>query len=106
MKKILSLVLLGGLVFAGCKKQETTSMNDGGDMQHDNAMNDDQDFNNKHKRLRLRTQIELLQVRAATAKYRDFEKAKADNYIDINVVMQNMGYHFMRQQIVDSVFDL
>jgi hypothetical protein len=49
---------------------------------------------------------ELLEARAATAKYRDFDKAVADSFVDINVVVPNMGYHFMKSSIVDAKFEI
>jgi len=50
------------------------------------------------------TLLELLEARLATAKYRDFDKAIKDGYADINVVVPNMGYHFMKSAIVDATF--
>jgi len=52
------------------------------------------------------TLSELLQARAGTAKYRDFERAKADSFADINVVVPNMGYHFMKSSLVDAKFEI
>ena len=52
------------------------------------------------------TQDELLQVRAATAKYHNIENAKADQYVDIGLKMENMGYHFLKASLISPVFDL
>ena len=49
---------------------------------------------------------ELQQARDATAQYRDINNAIADGYVDINVVMPNMGYHFQKVKLVDSVFNI
>ena len=38
---------------------------------------------------------ELALARASTAKYHDIENAIEDGYVDINVVVQNMGYHLL-----------
>ncbi len=51
------------------------------------------------------TSSQLQQVWRVTSKYQDIQNAYADHYADINVVMQNMGYHYMKSDIVDSVFD-
>jgi hypothetical protein len=59
-----------------------------------------------YKGLGEKTLCELEQARAASAKYRDFNKAIADGYADINVVVQNMGYHFMRSKQVDATFEI
>ena len=49
---------------------------------------------------------ELQQARAATARYRNIENAKKDGYADINVVMENMGHHFMKASNLDDQFDM
>jgi len=49
---------------------------------------------------------ELQQARDATAQYLDINNAIADGYVDINVVMPNMGYHFQKPKLVDSVFNI
>ena len=49
---------------------------------------------------------ELQQARAATAKYQQFKNAVKDGYVDINVISENMGYHYMRTSIVDANFEI
>jgi hypothetical protein len=49
---------------------------------------------------------ELKQAREATTRYQDINNAFNDGYIDIHVVMENMGYHFENPSLVDSVFDV
>lgn len=51
------------------------------------------------------TAFELQQARAATARYRDIRNAMKDEYIDISVVTENMGYHYMKVSEVDAIFD-
>lgn len=48
---------------------------------------------------------ELQQARAATARYRDTLNAIKDGYTNINVIVENMGTHFMKMAHVDDVFD-
>ncbi len=48
---------------------------------------------------------ELQQARAATARYRDTLNAIKDGYTNINVIVENMGTHFMKMENVDDVFD-
>lgn len=55
--------------------------------------------------LNMTTRWELQQARAATARYRDIKNAMKNGYVDINVVAQNMGYHFMKMAHVDGKFD-
>jgi hypothetical protein len=49
---------------------------------------------------------ELQQARAATAKYQNLKNAIKDGYGDINVISENMGYHYMRTSIVDGKFEI
>lgn len=48
---------------------------------------------------------ELARVRLATARYHDIKRAQADGYRDINVVLPNMGRHFLRDSLLDARFD-
>jgi hypothetical protein len=48
---------------------------------------------------------EIKQAKAATSKYQNIQTAYADGYADISVIKPNMGYHFMRAEITDSVFE-
>jgi hypothetical protein len=52
------------------------------------------------------TAEELKLAHRATERYQDINNAIADGYIDINVVMPNMGYHFQKPSLVDSIFDI
>jgi hypothetical protein len=56
--------------------------------------------------LSMTTRLELQQARSATARYRDIKNATKDGYIDINVIRQNMGYHFLKMDNLDAMFDL
>ncbi len=49
---------------------------------------------------------ELMQAKAATARYHNIENALADGYENINVVLPNMGYHFMKTAWVDATFEV
>lgn len=48
---------------------------------------------------------ELQQARSATARYRVFDNAIRDGYEDINVVVEEMGHHFLKATEVDAGFD-
>jgi len=119
MKKIFPIIMIAATAFVSCEKQGTGNYQDNTQIQakEDHALNEDQetqimnsdeDFNSKHQHqhLSFKTKAELLQVRAATAKYRDINRALHDGYEDIHVVMQNMGFHYMKSKLVDSVFDV
>jgi hypothetical protein len=116
------LALLIVLLLSGCSKQQTdipatppvTAAAD------PTLLNGDDDFLSAYKKgngtadtearvsngFSFLTFLELLEARAATAKYRRFSKAVEDGYADINVVVPNMGYHFMKSAITDATFEI
>ena len=49
--------------------------------------------------------LQLDLVRDATAKFRDVEKAEAAGYHDIGLFVPNMGWHYMKDALVDGRFD-
>ena len=49
---------------------------------------------------------ELASVRAATDDFSTIDAALDAGYADIDVVMQNMGYHYMNADLVDATFDV
>ena len=48
---------------------------------------------------------ELQRARRATARYHDIRNAVADGYVDIDVVIPNMGRHFLKVSLLDAKFD-
>ena len=49
--------------------------------------------------------IQLDQVRDATARFVDVEKAEAEGYHDIGLFVPHMGWHYMKDALVDGKFD-
>ncbi len=49
--------------------------------------------------------VQLAAARAATARYQKIENALADGFVDINVFMPGMGYHFLNEQRLNATFD-
>jgi hypothetical protein len=49
---------------------------------------------------------ELAQVRRATAKYHDISEAMADGYVDIDVFIPQMGFHYLKPSFLDADFTL
>lgn len=47
---------------------------------------------------------ELTAAKNATQRYRSLDSAVADGYSDINVVTQNMGFHYLKSGLLDTVF--
>jgi hypothetical protein len=81
------------LLFTSCKKEH-------------NAPTPEPDAIEKSKAgLSDQTVAELRAARTATEKYRSLEAAKADGYADINVIQENMGFHYLKSALVDTVFN-
>jgi len=49
---------------------------------------------------------QLARAKQATARYRDVRNALADGYADINVVIPNMGRHFLKSALMDATFEV
>lgn len=49
--------------------------------------------------------LQLDQTREAAAKYLDVDAALADGYVDIGLFVPNMGWHYMKESLVDAKFD-
>jgi hypothetical protein len=99
-------VLLSIFLFTGCKKQDVSEPASDSQLRTDKAINAEPDLLTQYRGLEGQTLWELQQARAATARYRDINNAFADGYADINVVVPNMGYHFMKPELVDATFDI
>ena len=100
--------LLCTMLFTGCKKQDGTDAEPASPSINKQEMNKDmQSFSGfNHTRLEFRTLLELVQARAASARYLDIRNAVKDGYEDIKVPVENMGDHFMKREIVDAVFNV
>jgi len=48
---------------------------------------------------------ELAQARLGTAKYHEISAALADGYVDIDVFVPMMGYHYLKPSLLDATFD-
>ncbi len=49
--------------------------------------------------------LQLDQVRDATARFIDVDKAVAEGYADIGLFVPDMGWHYMKEKLVDERFD-
>jgi len=101
----LSLVVIASI---GCSKQDTAAPASSFQSKTKVAELLDTNTNvvNLYTGLSKETTQELQSVRSATASYQNFNNAVKDGYQDINVVMEGMGYHFMKASLVDTVFDI
>ena len=105
IQALVSLFVMGILAmsFSSCQKEasETTKVEDATTPAQAKLFN-----LNMYTGLSSNLQWELQQARAASAKYQQIKNAVKDGYEDINVVAENMGFHYMRTSIVDASFDI
>src|SRR6185503_3252075 len=94
-------LILAGFLFTSCSKQ----LSEEPKVQSSNSASAESEFMNFYSGLPTQTSWELQQARAATAKYQNIENAIRDGYADINVVVQEMGFHYMKSTLVDANFD-
>ncbi len=99
------IVFLSTFLFTGCKKYERSEANSEAQSISNKKINDDKELLTYYKGLDPKTLWELQQARAATARYSNIDNAFRDQYKDLGLVMQNMGFHFLKAELVDSVFD-
>jgi len=65
----------------------------------------DHDMSLGHKKPPPLAILQLDQAKDATAKYLDVDKAVADGYVDIGLFIPNMGWHYMKESILDENFE-
>jgi len=101
------VILFTAFLFTACKKYEANKPQTDNIEQvtNKNGKPDAELFSN-YSGLDPQTLLELQQVRAATAKYQNIDHAFGDSYVDIGLVMPNMGYHFLKAELVSPVFDM
>ncbi|HEY0680664.1 MAG TPA: hypothetical protein VGD17_20435 [Chitinophagaceae bacterium] len=103
ISKLFTALFLLSFIMTGCKK-ETASVNIP-EIQAGNAQNDEATVLGQYTGISAITMWELQQARASSARYRKFENALKDGYINIDVVSQNMGHHFLNPANLDAIFD-
>jgi hypothetical protein len=102
----LSLLLVMGMIalsFTSCKKEASGTLNEEIPKINSQAKLFNLDM---YTGLSSTLQWELQQARAASAKYQQIKNAIKDGYIDIDVEVEHMGFHYMRTEIVDPIFDI
>ena len=98
---VYGIIFLSAILFTSCHKNDPHDSNK--DCPYGNK--EASDFINKYKGLPGDTRCELIEARLATEKYRDIKKATSDGYEDIETVLPNMGFHFMKKSIVNAEFN-
>ena len=96
-------LLLAGITITGCKKNDAQVTEP--EAQRSSAVVGEENIVNLYTGLSRETSWELQQARAASARYRKMENAIKDGYVDIDVILPNMGHHYMKPSLVDENFD-
>jgi len=94
MKRFLARSVMAGLVITGC----LTPAKDGVSVMKALAAHDEDDLPRETRR-------ELTRARKATARYRDLSQAIDDGYVDLNLFVPNMGFHYLKSSLLNSKFD-
>ncbi len=98
--------LLASVILSGCSQQENLPVEGtAGNNQYLTAGTDNS-FLAKSYDVPLEVMEELQQVKAATARYNNFNNAIADGYVDINVVVPHMGHHFLKPDYLNATFEV
>ena len=113
MKKLLvsGIVFLSLIYFMGCGMKDNNNSvdavsNETVQNSSDETTQPSEAFLAKYNRCSFKTKFELLRAMIATAKYHDIKKAIKDGYADINVIIPNMGYHYLKAANLDDKFEV
>ena len=100
------IMLLAAFLFTACKKYNATEPNEEEQAMSARANGASPEFLNTTG-ISGQTLGELMQVRGATKKYQDTASAVADGYVNLNLKLPNMGFHFLKKELADDgKFDL
>jgi hypothetical protein len=99
------MVLTLSFLMTGCKKENITpALNEQEIQTRSNQPKESNGFGN-YTGLAPKTVEELRQAKIATARYNDFQQAINDGYVDINVIVPEMGYHYLKMDNLNETFD-
>ena len=102
---IITLLIIIGLCFASCQKEVATVPATDTESISSVASTNEATVLSNYNGISTQTMLELQQARAASAKYRKFDNAIKDGYVDINVIVPEMGYHYLKMDNLDINFD-
>jgi hypothetical protein len=106
MNTVIVIILLSVVLLSSCTKAAVQEPQVTASEQVVSKTGSEAAIMNQYTGISMQTRWELLQARAATAKYKNVQNAKNDGYVDIHVDVQHMGHHYMKPTIVDGTFDL
>ncbi len=100
-----SSVLFIGFLMTGCKKESSNTEAVEEEIQSKSSSQKGSNGFGNYTGLDPQTVSELQQAKIATAKYNDFDQAIADGYVDINVIVPEMGYHYLKMDNLNATFE-
>lgn len=105
---LLAALVLTASLFSSCKKEVEKEQESTDEIAAaaNQAMTTEQGFQSILHSLNWKTILELWQARLATARYQNLQNALDDGYEPINVIVPNMGHHFMKSSLVDPAFNV
>jgi len=99
------LMLLVGFLVTGCQKSNLNTAAQDIQSQGDRSAQKESNGFGNYPSLGAKTVWELQQAKIATAKYNNFDNAISDGYVDINVIVPEMGYHYLKMNNLNATFE-
>ena len=105
-----TLLLLGALLFIGllitaCNKSHVNTGTEEIQSRSNQSVHAESNGFGNYTGLDPETVWQLQQAKIATAKYNNFENAIRDGYVDINVIVPEMGYHYLKMDHLNATFE-
>jgi len=101
-RQAFALALFIGSLMTGCKKENNQKADEAQSRNTASLVAESSLFGND---LSLQTIWELQEAKIATAKYNSFNQAIRDGYVDINVIVPEMGYHYLKMDRLNATFE-
>ena len=99
------VTLLLGFLISGCQKSNLNTVAQEIQSQGSRLGQKESNGFGNYPGLAAKTVWELQQAKIATAKYNNFDNAISDGYVDINVIVPEMGYHYLKMNNLNATFE-
>ena len=102
---LVSAFFLLGFLMTGCQKESSVPEEEEVHSNHNQSAQKESNGFGNYTGLTPETVWELQQAKIATARYNNFDQAIADGYVDINVIVPEMGYHYLKMENLNATFE-
>lgn len=102
---LLCTTFMIGFLMTGCQKESLTTKQEEIQNKRGQSIQMEPNGFGNYTGLAPETVWELQQAKIATARYNNFDNAIADEYVDINVIVPEMGYHYLKLANLNATFD-